>query len=138
MKQVITKNEIPRCKTMLHPVIYTNIVLYPSLHKQRTFQDVILPHVQYAKRLHIPRKYKKKRMRDKKLGKLIKEYSKIAKVVRIAKTKILKPLPTYTSRAYVPTPKSCRPRTTSIYPMQLDISILFGIQLHQVATNIGR
>ena len=80
---------------MLHPVIYTNIVLYPSLHKQRTFQDVILPHVQYAKRLHIPRKYKKKMIRDKKLEKLIEEYSKIAKVIRTTKTKLLKPLPTH-------------------------------------------
>ena len=119
MRNKATLHEIPRCKTTLQPVIPTNTILHPGLCTQRTLQDVLLPQVQQVKRLHTPRKHKKKRVRNKNLEKLIKEYSKIAKVVRTAKTNILKPLPTHIARAYAPTPKSYKARTTTVCPMQL-------------------
>ena len=112
--------DIPTAKTTITPVPLHNTELHPALYKQRTITKPQVSHVQHTLRLHSPRRLKNKRIRNKKLEKLIKEYTKIAKDVRIKKPKIFKPLPSHISKAYAPTPKSHNGgNKPTIHPMQL-------------------
>ena len=58
--------DIPRFKTTITPLIPANTEIHSGLYKQQTLPDVPLPQVQHNIQLHVPKKLKKKRIRNKK------------------------------------------------------------------------